>query len=165
MVDLLRWAWASPTLAGLHCTRVYISLFVCLDWPLTRQIFCKGWTFMASALHFSSRKWRASVVLKDIGSEDNSNWNTHGNLVLITVSYPNYAMTDHKGRLLSHRQLKLCTAVYGGHFRSGVTHEWYSYTAKIQLMIWVWSHGLLLMLHAWFCAPWQNMKSRSVLLT
>ena len=84
MVDLLRWAWASPTLAGLHCTRVYISLFVCLDWPLTRQIFCKGWTFMASALHFSSRKWRASVVLKDIGSEDNSNWNTHCNLVLIT---------------------------------------------------------------------------------
>ena len=28
-------AWASPTLAWLHCTRVYISMLACLDRPLT----------------------------------------------------------------------------------------------------------------------------------
>ena len=104
---------------------------------------------MASALHFSNREWIKGYCSVERDWEWRQLELKRGNLVLISVSYLNYTMTDHKGRLLSYRQLKLCTAVYWGHFRSGVMHEWYSYTAEIQLMVWVWSHGLLLMLHAW----------------
>ena len=82
-------AWASPTLAGLHCARACVCMFACL-WPYTVNFNWARLNFnitkiehmhSADPCHISMAGLSASVTR----SGDDWSWSTHGNLHLVCM--------------------------------------------------------------------------------
>ena len=93
---LLGRAWASPTLAWLHCARMcvclFVGLFVCLDRPLTVNFnwahsnISRSWNVHADVyrtsaidnigyiIYASANNWDCSVAVKESESDDDFSW-------------------------------------------------------------------------------------------
>ena len=55
LLHLLGWAWVSPTLAWLHCTRVWVRMLVCLFGPTTCRKFQISASKYFTMIHFPHR--------------------------------------------------------------------------------------------------------------
>ena len=91
---------------------------------ISNQIFHKCWTSVPRALaRVRVKGYCETIVLTWHGSEDNSNWSSHGYLLLSYLIY-------YEGRLLRHRRQK---SMYGGWRKSLWVKEQCSYTAEAEV--------------------------------